>query len=220
MLITSHQVKAARGLLGWTQDELANHAALEVSQVRRFERDESKTIEILEAIERAFTLQGIEFITEGVRKRRSQIQTLRGQQGFWDFYDDVYETVRVQGGNILISNVDEKVFWKWLGDRRQMHKERMAKLDNFVQKIIVKEGTSELLTTYTTTSYRELPENQFSGIPFYLYGSKLAIINFQPDDVQIFVIDEPQIAAAYEKMFFGLWDDVCHEPGKKGETTT
>jgi hypothetical protein len=100
---------------------------------------------------------------------------------------------------------------QWLGDKRHSHKERMYRLNNFEQKIIVQEGTSELLTSYDTTSYRLLSKKQFSGVPFYLYGDKLAIINFEPDDVQIFIIDQPNIAQAYEKTFFALWD-TCKIP--------
>jgi hypothetical protein len=70
-----------------------------------------------------------------------------------------------------------------------------------------------LLPAYSTTEYRLLPEDQFTGIPFSVYGTKLAIINFQPDDVQVFIIDEPNIAEAFTVSFFALWN-TCKEPSR------
>lgn len=217
-MITGPQSSAARALLGWTLADLARESGLAAATLTDFENakrpSSSETIQkIISAFERA----GIMFTDgEGVRKRTYEVRVLRGQEGFWSFYDDIYETIKSKGGKILVSNVDEKVFWKWLGDKRTPHKARMEKLTNFEQKIIVKEGTSELLTAYDTTAYRLLPAHQFAETPFYLYGDKLAIINFEERDVQIFIIDQPNIAAAYEKTFFALWD-ICRPVEKKKE---
>lgn len=216
MLITFHQVKAARGLLGWTQDELAAKAGLEVSQVRRFERGESKTLDILEAIHIAFGNHGIEFIPDGVRKKKYEIRVLQGQQGFWDFYDDIYETIRAHGGDILVHNVDETVFIRWLGEKRASHKERMHKLDNFQQKIIIEEGDMNFAANYTTTQYRWADKSDFAHAPFYLYGQKLAMLMFEEDDVSIFLIDQPKIAASYKLLFMNAWAKAKVPPGVKG----
>lgn len=153
----------------------------------------------------AFSQRGIVFVDDGVHRRKHQIRVLEGQKGFWDFYDDVYETVRAQGGDILISGVVEPLFYKWMGEKRETHGARMAALKNFTQKIIVQEGEAQVNPYYKTTEYRTLSQERFSGVPFYLYGRKLAIINFDPDNVQVFIIDQPNISNAYEKMFYALW---------------
>lgn len=210
MFITLQQIKAARALLDWTQEDLANRAGLDVNRIRGYESGRHKTQVVLEAISNSFTAHGIEFLPEGVQKRKHEVRTLRGQQGFWGFYDDVYDTIREHGGDILISGVVESEFWRWLGEKRWSHKDRMDKLSNFSQKIIVKEGTLNLKASYSTTTYRTLPADQFSGVPFYLYGSKLAIINFEPEDVEVFIIDHSKVAEAYQKTFYALWN-VCDE---------
>ena len=206
MFITVQQIKAARALLDWDQQALADHAGLQVHQIRTLETERAKSSKVIEAVYKTFVDHGLGFIDDGVTKRRFEMKVLHGQTGFWAFYDDIYETVRQHGGRILVSNVEETVFWKWLGDYRIIHRERMEKLNNFTQKILVKEGTQNLLTNYHTTSFALLSSTQFTGVPFYLYGTKLAIINFEENDVQVFIIDHPNISVAYEKTFYALWD--------------
>jgi transcriptional regulator with XRE-family HTH domain len=76
MIIKIEQLRAARGLLGWSQSELAGRAKLSVPTVKRFESgavnvsDEAQT-----KLKRAFEDAGVIFIDEngggsGVRFRK------------------------------------------------------------------------------------------------------------------------------------------------------
>ena len=73
MMITAHQVRAARALLGWSQQELADRAIVSVNAVMRLERGAVDTrMSTLSAVERALARGGVEFIPadqkgEGVR---------------------------------------------------------------------------------------------------------------------------------------------------------
>jgi predicted transcriptional regulator len=81
-MVTIRQIKAARALLGWSQDDLAQHSSISVPTIARLESLDGpiagrpKTAEkIRAALERA----GIEFINEngggrGVRLRKRQRQ--------------------------------------------------------------------------------------------------------------------------------------------------
>jgi transcriptional regulator with XRE-family HTH domain len=77
-MITSAQCRAARGLLDWTQQELADKAGIGIVTVRQVEAGLSKPRRAtLEVIKRAMEAAGIEFIDgngggPGVRLRRRQ----------------------------------------------------------------------------------------------------------------------------------------------------
>ncbi len=84
MMITPAQCRAARGLLDWTQQELADRAGLGIVTVRQFEAraNESRRATI-EVIKRALETAGIEFIDENgggaglrFRKRRTKASKL------------------------------------------------------------------------------------------------------------------------------------------------
>jgi transcriptional regulator with XRE-family HTH domain len=72
-MITPAQSRAARGLLDWTQDELATAAGVGLSTVRDFESGRREPIRNnLAAMHRAFEAAGIEFLNgnaPGVRFR-------------------------------------------------------------------------------------------------------------------------------------------------------
>jgi transcriptional regulator with XRE-family HTH domain len=57
--------RAARGLIGWSQEDLADHSKVSVTTIRNFERGATQPIAAnLAALQRAFEDAGIEFIPE------------------------------------------------------------------------------------------------------------------------------------------------------------
>jgi transcriptional regulator with XRE-family HTH domain len=61
-MITASQCRAARGLLDWTQQELADAARIGVATVRLFESEATETRHAtLAVLRRAFELAGVEF---------------------------------------------------------------------------------------------------------------------------------------------------------------
>ena len=82
-MITPAQCRAARGLLSWRQQNLADRAGVGIMTIHQFEKEGSQPRRAtLEVIRRAFENAGVEFIDEngggpGVRLRRP----VRGQSG-------------------------------------------------------------------------------------------------------------------------------------------
>src|SRR5437763_3182059 len=78
--LTSSQIRAARGLLRWSAEDLAREAALGLATIRRAEVAESETSMTVAndlAVRRALESAGVEFIDEngggpGVRLRKRQ----------------------------------------------------------------------------------------------------------------------------------------------------
>jgi transcriptional regulator with XRE-family HTH domain len=76
-LITIEQLRAARGLLGWSQTELAERAGLSLPTVKRVEAEKGPRVseEARLKLQHALELEGIVFIPEngggpGVRLRK------------------------------------------------------------------------------------------------------------------------------------------------------
>jgi predicted transcriptional regulator len=83
-MITSEQSRAARGLLAWSQQELANKAGVGIVTVHQLEAGTSQPRRAtIDVIRRAFESAGVEFIDEngggpGVRLRqRRRPKTLK-----------------------------------------------------------------------------------------------------------------------------------------------
>ncbi len=78
MMVTPAQCRAARGLIAWNQQELADRAHIGIVTVHQFESGLSQPRRVtLEAIRRALEAAGVEFIDEeggrgaGVRMQKA-----------------------------------------------------------------------------------------------------------------------------------------------------
>ena len=214
-MISHHQIKAARALLDWSQSYLGKLVDISPPTLRNIEAGGNAKQDTLRTIKLLFETHGLEFLdNDGVKRRSANIRTLEGQSGYWQFYDDVYETLKKTGGEILVSNVDEREFDKWLGDRWEVQKNRMIELSGqkeFTIKILIREGDRHF-TVPEYAEYRWTPKERFSEIPFYVYGTKLAILLFEPENISIFIIDNPKIVEAHKKQFNVLWDQAILIP--------
>lgn len=204
---TLEQIRAARALLGWSQHDLADKAGLSQTGIARIENGTNQpNTKTLEKINAAFDGADIEFLgSSGLRKRTGEVRTLKGYEGFSKFIYDVYETVKAEGGEICVSNVDEREFDKWQSQFREDYLAKMEALykeKKFVFKILIKEGDNHQVAKYA--EYKHLKPENFGSVPFYVYGSKTAMILFG-DDVAVYIIDNKEIAQAQRKQFNIVW---------------
>jgi len=74
-MITPRQIRAARALLGWSQQQLADKAIVSLNAVTRLEKGKvDSRLSTVNAVERALTKAGVDFLPggekgEGVRLR-------------------------------------------------------------------------------------------------------------------------------------------------------
>lgn len=201
------EIRAARVYLDWSQDDLAERSGLAVSTIRNIEAGTGMPSgKSAQALDRAFS-EYIEFLPNGgFQPKQETVKIYRGRSGFIDFFANVYETVKTVGGDICVSNVDEQDFLFWFGEEEaQKYKNAMASLDKeFFFKVIIKEG-DDYFAAGQYAEYRWISAEEFSNVPFYVYGAKLAIILFEKE-VAVYVLDNANIADAYRSQFNILWE--------------
>lgn len=206
MSITTAQIRGARGILNWSQSELAERTGISATSIGSIENGISTArANTLITIRKAFEDAGIEFIgLDGIKLRTGDVRVFRGQTGIAEFFDDVYATVQNFEGDVLCSNVDERMFVRAMGDRTDAHIERMNSLNKVFYKILIQDGD-----TFTPASayaeYRWIPDDLFSSVPFYVYANKFAILLFD-GEINVIVMDYPSIANAYRKQFQDTWN--------------
>lgn len=206
MTVSTAQIRAARGLLNWTQSELADRTGVSSATIGAIEKGNAHPREeTIHAIQLVFEKAGVEFLTnQGTALRSLDIQTFVGQKGFIDFYDDVYETLKTTPGEVLVSNVDEREFVKWLGDFKDTHIERMNALTNVTYRILINDG-DEFTPASSYAKYRWMPNDLFASVPFYIYGQKTAILLFGTEP-RIISMAYSEIADAYRVQFEDIWN--------------
>lgn len=117
-MITIEQCRAARGLLGWTQGDLALACGLSKTAINNFEmgRSDIKNIS-LAAIRKAFEARDIEFLNgSGLKKRSETFSVLRGEGAFEMLLGDIVASLKgfadPQGSEVLAMNVDDRFMRK------------------------------------------------------------------------------------------------------------
>ena len=134
-MINGKQCRAARALMDISQSELAERIDLTRLTIANFEKGEKISLNSMESITSFFDNNSIVFLpNDGVAaKPVDEVQKLYGREGFAAFMNDVYETVKKHGGEICVSNVDEKNWIEWMTKAGyKKHSERMKELKNFL----------------------------------------------------------------------------------------
>jgi len=207
MTITTAQIRGARGLLNWSQQDLSTRTDISSTSIGSIENGVTTPREsTLAAFRKAFEDEGIEFLpNDGVRRRTGEVKVFEGRSGFWQFYQDIYETLSQKPSQVVVSNVDERLFEKWLGkENLNTHVTRMKSIRGITYKILIREGDTYFLGSSEYCEYKWMPKDLFASIPFYVYGEKLAILLFS-DEPTVILLDYASVAEAYRAQFDAIW---------------
>lgn len=208
-IISPSQCRMARAYWNWSQQDLADRSGVSLNTVSKFEKEEGQTAtDTIEKLATAISLSGLEVLDGGgVKPAESAVTLLEGTEGFATFMDDVFETMRAEGGIYRVSNVDEANWLRWLGENdSRRRRERTTALKNVSARILVREG-DKLLTATDYAEYRAVPDGVFfEGVSGYIYGNKYAIIHFEPEAVRVMVLRDAAFADAQRNWFDAVWE--------------
>jgi hypothetical protein len=81
----------------------------------------------------------------------------------------------------------------------------MSKISHLKMRCLIEENDLDLGAS-DYCQYRWQAKENFSNVPFYIYGDKLAIIvTSAPEDPLILLIQNRVIAEAYRRQFDSMW---------------
>ncbi|MDF3047758.1 MAG: hypothetical protein K0R73_876 [Candidatus Midichloriaceae bacterium] len=206
MNITPMQIRAGRALLGWTQKQLAEATGLATATILSIENKTSNMSEAsAELIFKALTDGGVHFIGDtGVSLAEANFKIYEGKEGFQRFYDELYEGLKVNGGIIRVSGVDEDRFAEYLGrEFTNNHIERVKALDAVAVKAIISDRIENTKLPYV--SYKVMQSAFFTPIPMYIYGDMTAHILWEPE-LKVVCIFNKDLAKAQALQFELIWE--------------
>lgn len=202
-MITIEQCRAARGLLGWTQQDLADATGISKTSINNFERGLTDVKrETLSHIRLAFEKKDIEFTGNfGVNKKIDTAQIFEGKDAFRKLWDDIFETLKEEGGEVLISGADENLVQKDDPDSIQQHLDRLQK-HSIAERLLTKEGDTTFLQP--RECYRWIPEVAFqASAPTFIYKNKVATKLWE--EKMVIIIKSDKAAEAERRRFEYMW---------------
>tara|TARA_Y100001001_G_scaffold145935_1_gene153015 strand:- start:544 stop:1173 length:630 start_codon:yes stop_codon:yes gene_type:complete len=203
-MLTGRQCRAARGLLGWSQQELANHAGFSKTAINNFEAGLTSIKQSTEeAIRHSLEAHGIELTdNEGVRIREDRVRILRGDQTLIPLWKEILETLSPTGGEVLILSVNETEGHANYGDKLFEYIEAL-KQNNITERLLTKHGDRNFIAPKEW--YRWLPEDVYNYTTMtFVFGNKVAIMLWK--ESMLLIIDSPEAAKAEKERFEILWE--------------
>lgn len=218
MTITTAQIRGARGILNWSQQDLSDRTDISTTSIGSIEKGTTKArASTLEVIRKAFELAGIEFTDGGMRQRREYLNRLQGVDGFKQFMDMVYDEAKTNGGNFCIFNASPSQWTSLVDDEWQkMHIERMTEVfeTGDLNFKITCPNTDQNMIGSKYAEYRVITENKWSERSFYVFGQYIGILIFKKNDVEIILFKEQAVASTFLYLFNIAWETIAKKPNE------
>jgi len=207
-MIYARQMKAARALLDWSQQDLAAAASVSPTTVRNMESgDISPRHATAQIIRRIFEESGIEFTEgEGVRRRNDAVVIFQGEDASDMFFEDVLHTVQQKGGDIVGIFKSHQTLIESCG----IMPGNLGHLAAITQLAMIRCITPTLLSSLPTSSSfqsRAIPKQYIGPSSYIAYGNKYAIILDEACSLSRFIVFTcASTSQEYRKHFHDLWE--------------
>ena len=100
-MISPEQIRAARAMIDWSQEALAEASGLSPTTIHNLEKGKlshRSTIPVRKALEN----KGFEFFgTNGLNRRTDESRTYEGVNSQEEFFEDIFATAKESGGEIV-----------------------------------------------------------------------------------------------------------------------
>ena len=207
-MITVPQIRAARGLLGWTQGDLAKISGMSLAAIAKIERGAANPrATTMQFLQQAFEKYDVEFSDDpGVRIRQESfaVSVWNGREAMLRVWRDIENVfANGKGGEVLLSSLDdalwEKIYPKELPAMIARRKEL---------KITTRALVAEVEDNHSLPAgnCRVVPHATFAHAPYYVYGDKVAIIKMR-DPIRIVLMKSPTLAESFYTQFQYHWDN-------------
>ena len=226
-IITPQQIRAARALVNWSQQELADDAGISLNALNNIEQEVGNPREkTLLALKKSLEREGILFIGDTGAKRQTEtfdVETYGGDQIPNKYFEELELALKLNVDELLFGDLDNvrfkdkipKVLDKWL--------EFGPRLENADVKVrSITELTADA-TYYNEdrSSYREIITPYFGTIPYYVYGNNVSVIIWGPPPKMV-IFRSKAIANIFRAQFNLSWSqasEISEEKHKKGLRT-
>lgn len=208
------QLAAARALHKPKLDirSLATEVGMSTTTISQFERGKQNMSRLnRDKIALFFKNRGVRFTDTGVERERGY-QILRGRDGFVQLYEQLFDAAQQEGADLCLHNGVSSLVIDALGqDYVERHKERMKRMsDCFRYRAIVEQGDNiQFGSSYA--EYKFFPSNLFIDKTKYIFGSKLAYVDFE-GEIEIILINNQKIADSERTAFNLVWDYLAKDP--------
>lgn len=203
--VTPNQIRAARALLDWSQNDLGERTGLSQAAIANIETAKHRPNDSTQAaMDHAFSMAGIEFIDGGVRMRPDGMEVVEGPDIAARMPAIYFETMlRYDVAEVLINGVDFTVMNDDTRNAVQTNIDRLIAAGKR-QRILVRAGTRQRDIVGPVEWYRAIPADIFSAsTPSFIYHNCFAVMMLEKE--QLIIIRNGNLAEHQARQFDYLW---------------
>lgn len=199
MIIKPEQSKAARNLLKWRIEDLIAHAEITPDQARNFEQGRSRSLDVIEAIHRAFSDNGIRFTyTGGVDIEKDRLFIYEGSDHYLDILRDAHEALKKsENKEFLLLFASDSLSPPEVND-----KYREMRADGIKMRQIICEADNYIMGSFH--EYRQIKEDLFPDLLTVIFGD-MVVQSYGSDQMKSTLQKDAKIAVSYRKIFEMVW---------------
>lgn len=201
MLTDGKQIAAARQLLDWSQEELAQRSGVSKPSIIRMEKEllsvkddlRSKVIE-------AFSNDNVEFIDGGTRINKQIVKILEGNDCYLRLLDMAHEELKQTNGEILFSGADER-----RSPQQVIDKFIQMKKGGIRMRSLINEGDTHIMGSLN--DYRWMNEQLFvDGDVKVIFGEYVAYLMSWTGHPRVVCIHDKNITEENRRVFDFIWN--------------
>lgn len=197
ILLKPQCIRAARAMLDWNRNELAERAQLSPVTIANIEsgKTDMANARTYEAITNAFLRFGIVFTDHGVEERKSWIRELTGEDFYLEVLDDIYNTlVDTKNPEVLSLGVDDR-----LSTPEVMQRLKRNRLAGIQSRDIAEQGNTYLIGP--VSQYKWMPSDFFKNYIKSIYADKV-LLDFGDRGL---LIQNAEVAEVERNQFEMIW---------------
>lgn len=208
-IINGSQIRAARGLLNWTQDDLAEKSQVGRGTIQLIENDSPVRISRIMKLHDTLEHHGIEFMQSyGVRLRAKDFKDFTGPESCDQFFDHVIKTLKERGGEFIGIIREQGMLAKVSGIQRRSNIERLEQVHEITNVKCLLTETVKPSFDAPSFDMRQLPEDT-SSLPASVFAFGNQWVMGYPDDndacITYIVIQQMKFVQAFHHYFYPLW---------------
>lgn len=213
MMISAEQIKAARAILGWSQDEMADKAGLSPTTICNLEKARNLdkcqiTLRSVIEVRRAFERHGLEFLDgDGVRRRTEEVTIYARPDSCDSFFEDILETAEEHQGEIVAVARSQEMLCQALGSGGADQSERLRELAEAAPIKCLLSETQPIPLMTDACQFRISPKYHVGAASYLVCGDKYAVILAEGRGMFKFVVFKSVFMAQTARHdFLPLWD--------------
>ena len=211
LVISPQQIRAARALINWSQQKLADACGVSLNALNNIEREVGNPRQkTLMSIRKSLEEQGIVFIEDTGAKLQSEsfeVDIFSGDNIVTEYFNELDNALKMGVKEFLFGDLDNARYaevmpkilteWKKFGPKLR---ENECKTRN-----VMKENDKAIFFNPNIDVYREIITSYFGTIPYTVYGNNVAVVIWGPP-MKLIVFQNKSIAEIFRAQFNMNWE--------------